>query len=130
MPLACRRVERVRSSNWLIFFPTLSELAGLPLPGNLQGKSLVPVVKDHTSTVKPAALSFNKGFSLRTSDWHYMRYNDGSSELYDMRSDPNEFTNLADRQSHAAQRKQLDQLLNQLIKQHALAGGQKATTKR
>ena len=29
-------------------------------------------------------------------DWHYMRYKDGSEELYDMRADPGETTNLVD----------------------------------
>ncbi len=67
-------------------FPTLSELAGLKAPGRLHGNSLVPILQDHAEKIKPAALSFNKGFSLRTDDWHFMRYSDGTAELYDMRS--------------------------------------------
>ena len=29
------------------------------------------------------------------SRWHYIRYADGSEELYDFQSDPNEWTNLS-----------------------------------
>lgn len=76
-------------------FPTLAELAGLTIPAGVQGISLVPVLRNHESTVKPGALSFAKGHSWRTRDWAYMRYNDRSEELYDMRADPEQFTNLA-----------------------------------
>jgi hypothetical protein len=33
--------------------------------------------------------------SVRTADWRFTRYRDGSSELYDHRSDPQERVNLA-----------------------------------
>ena len=32
---------------------------------------------------------------MRSADWRYIRYADGSEELYDHRRDPNEWTNLA-----------------------------------
>jgi iduronate 2-sulfatase len=76
-------------------FPTLSELAGLTVPNGLHGKSLVPILKDQSATVKEGALSFAKGNSWRTDRWAYMRYNDQSEELYDMKTDPAQFTNLA-----------------------------------
>ena len=70
-------------------------MAGLELPKDVQGRSLVPVLKDPSATVHDGALSFKNGASLRTSDWAYMKYNDGSAELYDMNADPQQFTNLA-----------------------------------
>ena len=76
-------------------YPTLADLAGLPIPDEVQGKSLRPVLQDPKASVRDSALSFNKGFSLRTADWHFMRYQDGTSELYDMRKDPHQLTNLA-----------------------------------
>ena len=33
-------------------------------------------------------------FALRSEHWRYIRYNDGSEELYDHRSDPKEWKNL------------------------------------
>ena len=65
-------------------YPTVSELVGLTVPGDVQGKSLVPVLRDPTKSVRPAALSLNNGYSLRTPNWQYIRYRDGSSELYDI----------------------------------------------
>jgi iduronate 2-sulfatase len=88
-------------------FPTLAELAGLETPAGLHGVSLVPVLKNHEATVKEGAISFSNGYSWRTKDWAYMRYRDGSEELYDMRADPGQFTNLANDASYADQRKTL-----------------------
>ena len=33
--------------------------------------------------------------TLVTSEWRYIRYEDGSEELYKIKSDPNEWTNVA-----------------------------------
>ncbi|WP_222435428.1 sulfatase [Allorhodopirellula solitaria] len=77
-------------------YPTVSELAGLPIPEQVQGLSLVPVLEDPSVGIKDGALSFSNGHSWRTKNWAYMRYNDGSAELYDMRRDPGQITNLAD----------------------------------
>ena len=95
-------------------FPTVSELVGLPVPSDLQGVSLVPVLQDPTANVKQGALSFTKGTSWRNRDWAYMRYSDGSEELYDMRRDPEQFTNLAkDDQFAAVRRRMSDELTAQ-----------------
>jgi iduronate 2-sulfatase len=76
-------------------YPTLSELTGLNPPGKVQGKSLVHVLKDPGAEVKQGAISFAKGVSWRTKDWTYIRYKNGEEELYDMKSDPGQITNLA-----------------------------------
>ena len=99
----------------LDIYPTLSELAGLPIPAELQGTSLVPVLKDHQMQVKEGAIAFNKGYSLRVADWHYMRYTDGTEELYDMNNDPDEFTNLASRVDHAPVIKKMNAALRRRL---------------
>ena len=77
-------------------YPTICELTGVAVPESVQGRSLVPILRDANAKVKDAALSIvGKGFSLRTDDWAYMRYKDGTEELYDMRNDAKQFTNLA-----------------------------------
>ena len=88
-------------------FPTLSEVVGLNVPVGLQGVSLVPVLNDPAATAKRGALSFASGYSWRTSDWAYMRYTDGSEELYDMNEDPGQFRNLAKDPEHATTLKRL-----------------------
>ena len=96
-------------------YPTLTQLAGLEIPDSVQGKSLVPILDDPMATVKNGALSFNKGHSLRTPDWHYMRYTDGSKELYKMSTDSNEFTNLAGEEQYAGTIGKLDQQLDSTL---------------
>ncbi len=77
-------------------YPTLSDLAGLKTPASVQGKSLRPVMEDKDAEVREAALTIDgSGYSLRSSRWAYMRYNNDEEELYDMESDPGQYTNLA-----------------------------------
>ncbi len=99
----------------LDLFPTLCELTSLSLPEGLHGTSLVPVLQDHSVNVKEGALSFAKGTSWRTKDWSYMQYNDGTEELYNMKSDAGQFTNLAGDPQHAATlRQQAEQMQDRL----------------
>ncbi len=88
----------------LDIFPTLLEMAGLPTRPDLEGHSLVPQLKDAAKErVWPAITTHNQGnHAVRSMDWRYIRYADGSEELYDLRRDPNEWTNLADRPGYAA----------------------------
>ena len=88
----------------LDIFPTLVELAGLTSRTDLEGVSLVPQLKDAmTKRERPAVTSHNQGnHGVRSERWRYIRYADGTEELYDMQADPNEWTNLAGRPEHAA----------------------------
>jgi iduronate 2-sulfatase len=84
-------------------YPTACELTGTPIPESVRGASLVPVLKDPKATVKEAALSITRnGYSLRSDRWAYMRYHDGSEELYDMAEDPDQFTNIAGDPAHSS----------------------------
>ena len=84
-------------------FPTACEATGLPIPEGVEGKSLLPILGNPKAMVKKAAFSFvGKGTSMRTSQWAYMKYGDGSEELYDMKKDPKQFDNLAKSAEHAA----------------------------
>ncbi len=76
-------------------FPTACELTGLPIPSSVQGKSLLSIMHNPSIKVRNSALSFVKqGTSMRSKRWSYMRYTDGSEELYDMTKDPKQFINL------------------------------------
>ena len=82
-------------------YPTLSDLLGLPVPKEVQGKSLVPVLQDHRHEVRETALTVGKnGYSLRSDRWAYARYQDKTEQLYDMDTDPKQFTNLAKSPDH------------------------------
>jgi arylsulfatase A-like enzyme len=78
-------------------FPTLVELAGVHSVNDLDGRSLKPLLDDATREwPTPALTTLAPGnHSLRFTNWHYIRYADGSEELYDHKTDPHEWANLA-----------------------------------
>ncbi len=86
-----------RPAELLDIYPTLAELCGLPPRNDLEGLSLVPQLKDaNAPRARPAITSHNRGnHGIRSENWRYIRYADGSEELYDLREDPNEWKNLA-----------------------------------
>jgi choline-sulfatase len=87
-----------RPSELLDIYPTLAELCQLKaVPKEIEGLSLVPQLKDAKAPrSRPAITSHGPGNdSARTETHRYIRYADGSEELYDMRKDPHEFKNLA-----------------------------------
>lgn len=83
----------------LDLYPTLSNLCGLEVPKHLQGKDISKMMTDPAKEVRSAAFSVNgKGFLLREQDWAYIAYGkngQGDEELFDMKQDPKQFTNLA-----------------------------------
>jgi arylsulfatase A-like enzyme len=81
----------------LDIYPTLVALCDLPKRPGLQGHSLVPQLRDAGKARRyPAITTHNPGNdAIRTERWRYIRYADGSEELYDMLHDPDEWTNLA-----------------------------------
>ena len=82
-------------------YPTLVELAGLPA-AKVDGKSLVPLLRDPVQDWHPALMTMGKGnHAIRSDRWRYIRYNDGSEELYDHSKDPWEWTNLATQSKYA-----------------------------
>ena len=81
----------------LDIYPTLIDLCGLASRDDLEGHSLLPQLKDpRTPRQYPAITTHNQGnHAVRSRRWRYIRYADGSEELYDMENDPNEWVNLA-----------------------------------
>jgi choline-sulfatase len=88
----------------LDIYPTLVELAGLPARTDLEGLSLVPQLSNAaTRRERPAITSHNPGnHGIRSERWRYIRYADGSEELYDLQNDPQEWHNLAGQPELAA----------------------------
>ncbi len=102
-------------------FPTLAELAGLPVPAHCQGKSLAGVLAGSSTGVRSGAYARTaRGHLWRTERWAYLEYADGSAELYDMRADPGQFTNLAESPEVVATRRDLARALAE--KRAAVAG--------
>ncbi len=85
-------------------YPTLAELAGLPAPEGLDGRSLVPLVTTGSAAGR-------KGFAIsehyshgvpgpmrmvRLGDWKYILYLDAKPSLFNVKEDPREFVDRID----------------------------------
>ena len=78
-------------------YPTLVDLCGLPKKDGLDGTSLRPLLADPTAAWDRPALTTHgrNNHALRSERYRYIRYADGSDELYDHDADPREWKNLA-----------------------------------
>lgn len=102
-----------RTVSLMDLFPTLVALSGVPGRPDLDGHSLIPLLEDPESLWDhPAITTYDVGeFSIRTERYRYIRYIDGSEELYDHDSDPDEWTNLADDPAYAEVKEQMAALI-------------------
>ena len=104
VPLAIRLPNSVNAgtgsdqpASLLDIYPTLLELVDLPNVKGLEGTSLLSQLEDPTARrTEPAVTTwYYNNHSVRDLNFRYIRYRDGSEELYDHRSDPGEHRNLA-----------------------------------
>ncbi len=97
-----------RSVTMVDIYPTLIELCGLTPKTELEGKSLVPLLKNPKARWDRPALTTHgrNNHSLRGERFRYIRYSDGTEELYDHEKDALEWTNLANDPKYAAVKKE------------------------
>ena len=93
--------------------PTFADLAGAPIPATVDGLSLVPLLNDpaaawrgdilfeHWPTEAGIGSKIPEFSAVRTADWKYVEYSTGEKELYDLKNDPYELTNLAGQPQYA-----------------------------
>jgi len=94
--------------------PTLLELGQAPIPSNLDGRSILPLLREETRKLHDSFLIehssdqvfprvANMGYiAIRTDRWKYIQYRDlkGMDELYDLSADPYELKNLIHDPTH------------------------------
>lgn len=108
-------------------YPTLAAWAGLERPTGLEGRPLQPLFDDPSRTWDYPAYGVVRrrdrgqgapgdpnilGRTVRTEEWRYTRWPDGSVELYDHRRDPFEHVNLASDPARRLVRERLSKLLS------------------
>jgi arylsulfatase A-like enzyme len=86
-----------RTVDSMHIYPTMVELCGLPPRKELEGVSLLPLLRNPAAKWdRPAVTTYGRNnHSARSERWRYIRYHDGSEELYDHSKDELEWTNLA-----------------------------------
>ncbi|MEM9282176.1 MAG: sulfatase [Verrucomicrobiota bacterium] len=79
-------------------YPTLLDLCGLPPNDRVSGRSLRPLLEDRDAKWDYPTLTYRKNGS-RSIQYHryrYIEYGDSTMELYDHKSDPHEWDNVAE----------------------------------
>ena len=109
--------------------PTMLELAGLPVPMMMQGRSLVPLLRgeqaawrdeffcEHLFTTPEVVIPRCEG--VRSRDWKYIRYIDEDpiyEELYHLESDPDESHDLCSDRARAGDLERLRARCDELLR--------------
>jgi arylsulfatase K len=91
-------------------FPTISEIAGVQTPGNIDGESLMPLASGETEESRNWALALHTGtasnttmFMFRRGKWKYVAYPGYPPQLFNLADDPHEIRNLAGERSETVE---------------------------
>ena len=112
-------VEVGQLVEFIDIYPSLCELAGLPLPDHLQGASFVPWMQgvEPTPAAREAVGRYGRGETIRTQRYRYTEYLDAGGRrrarmLYDHQADPDETVNIAEHPEHRELVEQLSERLH------------------
>ena len=112
-----------RTVDYMSIYPTLCDLCGIEVPGHVQGRSIHSLLANPKSPWDQPAMTtyLYMNHTIRAEGWRYIRYLDGGEELYDERSDPNEWSNLANKPEFSTKKAELAKWLPKV--NHADIGG-------
>jgi len=96
-------------------YPTLTQLAALPPKRKLDGKGLAPLLTGAAGSHNKPAISqiSRESISIRTEKFRYSEHQSPDrAELYDIRDDPRQIHNLANKLSYSEAKQRLAQKLH------------------
>jgi arylsulfatase A-like enzyme len=91
-------------------FPTACDSAGLATPPAVQGRSLLPALRDPRATVHPFVVGYftDTQRAIREGSWKLVLYPRADRmQLFDLARDPDEIVDLSAQAEHAARRAEL-----------------------
>jgi arylsulfatase A-like enzyme len=106
--------------------PTFAELAGIPIPASVDGSSLIPLLKNENAPWRDDLLfehwpaedgvgeKIPEFYAVRNSQWKYVEYVTGETELYDLKNDPYELVNVTNDPSYIDIKLELQKRLEEL----------------
>ncbi len=102
-------------------FPTTCDIAGVPIPNTVESRSLAPFFHGDTKPVYPFVVGYftDTQRGIREGEWkliHYPRI--GKTQLFNLRTDPDELRDLAGIPEHTATRDRLRSQLDAWLKEH------------
>lgn len=105
-----------RTVGLIDIYPTIADLCKLKAPRALQGESFRRLLENPEGSWKrPAMTSTTEGnHTVRSDRYRYIRYSDGSEELYDHETDPHEWHNLAKDPANQSIKQQHGQWIDRL----------------
>jgi arylsulfatase A-like enzyme len=97
LPGMTSQQDSPRVVNLMDLYPTLIEACGLPAKPEIDGRSLVPLLRDPQLAWPHVSITVmgRDNAAVRDERWYFIRYKDGTKEFYDMLRDPMQWTNLA-----------------------------------
>ena len=110
--------------------PTILDFCSLDIPRQVQGRSFLPTLRDHTKTHKENVFAYNlfhdhqhtvSRAAIVRGRWKWVESSDSAGELYDLEQDPKERTNLA---AQAKYRPLIDDCRSELLRWHVRCAGQ------
>lgn len=93
----------------MTLYPTITDLCGIPTPRHVEGRSLRPLLANPVGAwEQPAVMTWGfNNHAVRAAGWRYIRYADGTEDLYDETADANEWRNLAANPRYEAKKAEL-----------------------
>jgi arylsulfatase A-like enzyme len=102
-------------------YPTLCDLAGIPVPPGLDARSLAPVIEGHQPKVRDCLFTAYRNCqrSIRDGRWKLIRYPlIDKTQLFDLQADPHEMTDLAGKPESADKINELTALLEKTRREY------------